>query len=384
LARLFELTRFGEKTSLDGPRALNSALGDPLSAYESILIGGTNGKGSTAAFLEALLRARGVRTGLFTSPHLMSFRERIRVDGQEVSAADVVELSPEILDLAEADGASFFEATWALAATVFARRGVDIAIWEVGLGGRLDATNVADPIASAVVSVGLDHTHILGDTHEEVAAEKAAIFRVGRPALTAATGQGLAALRAVGPAHLEQVFPHPHLPSLPLPGAHQARNASLALALASAVGRPVSPDALTQVRWPGRGERIEDVLFDCAHNDPAMAALAKWVRSADLGPIHLIFGAMTGKDVAAMARHLRPLVDSVALVTPDYPRRIEAAALSEYFPGARVMGPVATALDERPRDRLSLVCGSCFLVGEARAHLLGIPFPEGGLRTTAR
>ena len=153
LARLFELTRFGEKTSLDGPRALNSALGDPLSAYESILIGGTNGKGSTAAFLEALLRARGVRTGLFTSPHLMSFRERIRVDGQEVSAADVVELSPEILDLAEADGASFFEATWALAATVFARRGVDIAIWEVGLGGRLDATNVADPIATAIVGV---------------------------------------------------------------------------------------------------------------------------------------------------------------------------------------------------------------------------------------
>ena len=224
----------------------------------------------------------------------------------------------------------------------------------------------------------------MGDTHEKVAAEKAAIFRVGRPALTAATGQGLTALRAVGPAHLEQVFPHPGLPSLPLPGAHQARNASLALALASAVGHPVSPDALTQVRWPGRGERIEDVLFDCAHNDPAMAALANWVRSADLGPLHLIFGAMTGKDVAAMARHLRPLVDSVALVTPDYPRRIEAAALSEYFPGARVMGPVATALDERPRDRLSLVCGSCFLVGEARAHLLGIPFPEGGLRTTAR
>jgi len=384
LARLFELTRFGEKTSLDGPRALNAALGDPLAAYDSVLIGGTNGKGSTAAFLEAALRAQGVRTGLFTSPHLMSFRERIRVDGQEVSSADVAAWAPEILDLAEADGASFFEAAWALAATVFARRGVEVAIWEVGLGGRLDATNVADPVASAVVSVGLDHTHILGDTHLAVAAEKAAIFRSGRPALTAATGEGLDALRAVGPAHLEVVEPRPGLSTLPLPGAHQRRNASLALALAEALGRPAPPDALNATRWPGRGERIGDVVLDCAHNEPAMAALVDWLREAELGPIHLVFGAMMGKDVGAMARHLAPVADSVVLVTPDYPRRVDAAALAAHFPGATVAGPVYAALDARPVDRITLVCGSCFLVGEARAHLLGVPFPECGLRTTAR
>ena len=384
LARLFELTRFGEKTSLDGPRALDRALGHPLGAYDSVLVGGTNGKGSTAAFFEAILRAQGVRTGLFTSPHLVSFRERIRVDGIPISVSQVVDWAPAILDLAEADGASFFEAAWALAARTFAELGVEVAIWEVGLGGRLDATNVADPIASAVVSIGLDHTHVLGETHREIAREKAAIFRPGRPALTAATGEGLAALRAEGPAHLEHIPVHPALPDLPLPGQHQAQNASLALALAAAIGYPSAPEALTAVNWPGRGERVGNVILDCAHNEAAVVALVQWLETADVGPIHLVFGAMVGKDVAAMARHLMPCVETVALVTPDYPRRAEAADLLGHFPGAQVVGAVSAALEGRPTDRITLVCGSCFLVGEARAYLQGVEFPECGLRTTAR
>lgn len=394
LSRLFALTRFGEKRSLDGPRRMNAALGDPLAAFDSVVIGGTNGKGSTCAFLEAALRAQGVSTGLYTSPHLVSYRERIRLDGVDVPLDTLMAAGPAVVDAADRARASFFEASWALAARLFADHGVEVAIWEVGMGGRLDAANACEPVAAAVVSVGLDHCKALGDTIPLIAAEKGAIFRPGRPALTTADDAAIPALRACAP-HLERVAPRSDLPPLPLPGAHQRSNASLALALAAAIGRPARPVDLMGVRWPGRAERIGDVIIDCAHNPPAGAALAAWLDAAQAGPtppgpLHLIFGGMAGKELGPIAAALGPRVASVELVTPDYRRRAEAAALAPLFEGAVPAGRltvgdgVAAALDRRPRDRATLVAGSCFLVGEARAHLLGVPFPEEGLRTTAR
>lgn len=388
LEALFGLTRFGEKLDLSTPRALNAALGNPLKQYRSILIGGTNGKGSTAAFLEAVLRDAGFKTGLFTSPHLVSYRERIRIDGRDLGKRSVIGLAERVLGL-DLGGRqpSFFETTWAMAAEAFALAEVDIAIWEVGLGGRLDATNVCDPVASAVVSIGLDHTHVLGDTIEAIAREKAGIFRRGRPAMTADMS-AIGVLQAYAPGPVALVRPQPGLPDLPLPGAHQVRNAALAMALASTLGIEPNPAALQTVRWPGRGERIGNVLLDCAHNPHAVRALVDWLRARVSGPLHLIFGAMAGKDVIGMLAGLAPLVESVALVTPDYPRRMPA---SEILPIAAQLGietydagSVAEALANRPDDMLALVTGSGFLVGEARAHLLGLPFPECDLRTTAR
>lgn len=390
LARLFALTRFGEKRSLDGPRAMNAALGRPLDAYRSVVIGGTNGKGSTSAFLEAALRARGLSTGLYTSPHLVSYRERIRLDGQDVSVEALLKTGPGVLDAADRTRASFFETSWALAATLFAERGVDVAIWEVGMGGRLDAANACEPVASAVVSVGLDHCRALGDTIPLIAAEKGAIFRAGRPALTTAHDEAIPALKACAP-HLQRVPVRGDLPPLPLPGAHQRSNASLALALAAAIGHPAAPADLLGVRWPGRAERIGDVIIDCAHNPPAAVALAAWLDASagapGMGDLHLIFGGMADKELAPVAAALAGRVASVELVTPDYRRRALAAELAPLFAGHRALtvgDGVAAALDRRPRDRLTLVAGSCFLAGEARAHLLGLEFPEAGLRTTAR
>lgn len=386
LERLFALTRFGEKLDLSTPRALNAALGNPLGAYRSVLIGGTNGKGSTAAFLEAILRRAGLSTGLFTSPHLVSYRERIRINGARLGKPSVVALANEVLALPDLRP-SFFETTWAMATRAFELAQVDVAIWEVGLGGRLDATNTCDPVASAVVSVGLDHTHILGDTIEAIAAEKAGIFRPGRPALTADM-RALSALQAAAPGPVALVRPQPGLPPLPLPGAHQQSNAALAMALASAVGVDPDPAALADVQWPGRGERIRNVLLDCAHNPPAAEALAEWIRAQVRGPIHLIFGAMRGKDVAGVLSPLAPLVESVAVVTPDYPRRQPAAEIVPIAESlglrAHDAGTVAQALEAVPPKHLALVTGSCFLVGEARAYLHDDPFPECGLRTTAR
>ncbi len=370
LERLFDLSRFGERYALDKPRALNAALGDPLARYRSVLIGGTNGKGSTAAFLEALLRHRGIKTGLFTSPHLVSFRERIRVDGEDISEAEVQVLSEQVLALGLTP--SFFEAAWAMATLAFARAGVEVAIWEVGLGGRLDATNVCEPVASAVVSVDLDHTHILGDTLEEIIAEKVAIFRPGRPALTtdSRVPAELVDARALGP--------------LPLPGAHQQRNASLALALAEAIGVDARVEALQGVRWPGRCESFGQVRVDCAHNPASAAALAAWIRESYAEPPRLIFGAMRTKDVRQMAESLAPVVSHTTLVTPSYARRRSAESLADDW-GAHphtVGGSVAEALDAVTSP--TLVAGSCFLAGEARAHLLGLEFPECGLHTKVR
>lgn len=388
LERLFGLTRFGEKLDLSTPRALNTALGNPLGEYRSILIGGTNGKGSTAAFLEAILRAAGLKTGLFTSPHLVSFRERVRIDGRDLGKRSVIGLADRIMGLDLVDRRpSFFESTWAMAAEAFALAEVDVAIWEVGLGGRLDATNVCDPVASAVVSVGLDHTHVLGDTIEAIAGEKAGIFRRGRPAMTADLS-AVGALQAAAPGPVALVRPQPGMPDLPLPGAHQHRNAALAMALASTLGIEPDPAALQTVRWPGRGERIGNVLLDCAHNPHAADALADWLKARVSGPLHLIFGAMAGKDVAGTLAALAPLVQSVAVVTPDYPRRRPAREIVPVAEGlgmrAHDAGTVAEALASRPDDMLTLITGSCFLVGEARAHLKGQAFPECGIRTTAR
>lgn len=406
LSRLYALTRFGEKLDLSTPQALNAALGDSVSASRAVLIAGTNGKGSTSAMTEALVRRAGLRTGLFTSPHLVSFRERIAVDGEPISEAEVVEGVEAVLAAAEhADlKPSFFEATWALAAWTFARRGVELAIWEVGLGGRLDATNVCEPEASAVTSIGLDHTHILGDTVEAIAREKAGVFRPGRPALTAVDGPALEALRAVRAQTRDtlQVITDAdtaHLPSLSLPGAWQRRNAALALALVGAIGLEPDAAALSEVRWPGRLERLPaphaDVLLDCAHNPPAAEALAAWIRAEGLAPVHLIFGAMAGKDYEAVLTPLLTVAEAVDLVTPSYPRRIEAETLAA-LPAAQAhnarigpdSGSVSAAIEARasrkPAEQLTVIAGSSFLVGEARAWLMGQAWPERGLSTTAR
>jgi dihydrofolate synthase/folylpolyglutamate synthase len=389
LARLYERVRFGEKPGLEGPRALDAALGGPVGRMRGVLVGGTNGKGSTAAAVEALLRAAGVRTGLFTSPHLVSFRERIRVDGEDVAEAAVPDLFERVLDAGRRASyePSFFEVTWAMAALAFAAAGVEVAIWEVGLGGRLDATNASEPEVSAVVGVGLDHTAVLGPDLASIAREKAAIFRPGRPALTAATGEGLEALRAALPAGVTLTETAPHVAPRPLPGAHQARNAGLALAIVRALGVAPDPEALDAVRWPGRAERIGDVVLDCAHNPPAMEALAAWLRASEPRPVHLVFGAMSDKDVAGMVAPLRAVAGSVTLVTPLYPRRAVASTLRPAFAAfrdVRVVDDVAQALAERPRDRTTVVTGSCFLVGEARARLTGAEYPERGLLTLAR
>ena len=380
-------------------------MGHPVGRLRSVLIGGTNGKGSTAALTEALLRGAGLRTGLFTSPHLVTFRERIRIDGDLVSESAVVDLFDRVIAAGERAGyrSSFFETAWAMAALAFCDAGVDVVVWEVGLGGRLDATNICDPEVSAVVTIDFDHIGVLGPTLADIAREKAAIFRPERPCLTAAQGEGLDALLqavegrpGIGPLrHLDRDFgpaSGAFLAACPLPGAHQHRNVSLAHEIVRSMGIVSPAEAIGAVGWPGRAQRFEGadglgpVIVDCAHNPQAAHALATWVRSAMAPPVHLIFGATHGKDIAGVASHLAPLAQSTELVTMAFRRGLSAEMLRPAFDGSPVTvgTTLGQALQRRPHHATTLVAGSCFLAGEAVAALTGQAFPERGIFTTAR
>ena len=386
LDALYRRTRVGEKFDLEGPRNLESAIGHPLTRYPSIIIGGTNGKGSTCAFLETLLRGHGLKTGLFTSPHLIAFTERIRIDGQSIGQDWLLRDGLDVLRHADTLEASFFEATWALACRAFADFNVDVAVWEVGLGGRLDATNVAEPIASGITSIGLDHVDVLGETLEAIAREKAAIFRTNVPAFTSATGAGLDALKGVAPEHLRIVEPSSELPKLPLPGVYQRHNAALALALARTVTPSVDPEHLTQTTWPGRAERIGAFILDCAHNPAAMDVFGQWLTTEHQGPFDVIFGAMEGKDVAGLVEGVERWATRVTLVAPQYPRRLNPEAIEPMFSmdAVRIIPCVRDAIIAADESRVTVICGSGFLAGEARAVLLDLDYPECGLLTRAR
>lgn len=398
---LFARQRFGVQPGLERVRALLSRLGDPQRSFRTVLVGGTNGKGSTAATLASILSVSGERTGLFTSPHLTRFSERFVVGGQERPEEEVRRALAATRPHAEAVEASFFEIVTALGCLLFAEAGVTTAVMEVGLGGRLDATNVLDPVLSVLTNVALDHTEILGATREAIAREKAGILRAGRPAVTGVAADLLPILEAQGAAlwalgrevRMETVplgwegwdvrvrAPHADLTfRTPLLGPHGARNAALAAVAAFRLG--VAGEAIREgaakVRWPGRLEvlpwRGGRVLLDGAHNPDGAAALAEALRGLGVERLPVVFGAAADKDVAGVAGVLRPLASQVVLTRAALsPRAADPAVLAPHFAGLPVQlaATPTAALDRLPPGGTALVCGSLYLLGEVRPLLLG-------------
>ncbi|MCP2015901.1 dihydrofolate synthase/folylpolyglutamate synthase [Deinococcus sp. HSC-46F16] len=398
---LFARQRFGMHPGLDRVQALLTRLGEPQRRFRSVLVGGTNGKGSTAASLAAMLTASGTRVGLFTSPHLTRFAERFVVGGRECSDERVGDTLRRVRPHAEAAEASFFEIVTALGCLLFAEVGVEIAVLEVGLGGRLDATNALEPDLSVITTVALDHTEILGGTLEAIAEEKAGILRPGRPAVTGvapALWPRLEARRAdlwaLGREVRVEAQPRGWdgwdlrvgLPDgtlelrTPLLGKHGAHNAALAAAAAWRLG--VDGSAIRAgaagVLWPGRLEALPwqggRVLLDGAHNPAGAHALASALRDLGASPLPLIFGAASGKDVAGVASALREAASEVILTRARLsPRALPPEELAPHFAGLPVR------LADSPQDALALlpeggdaaVCGSLYLIGEVRPLLLG-------------
>jgi dihydrofolate synthase/folylpolyglutamate synthase len=373
-------------------------LGHPERRYAVLHVAGTNGKGSTCAMAAAALRAAGHRVGLYTSPHLVHFHERIAVDGQPVSDAALaagIEAIRRACPWHEAGGEddrlTYFEFATLLALVEFAARGVGAAVVEVGLGGRWDATNaIASPTVTAVARIGLDHTQLLGGTVEEVAREKAGIFKPGVPAVVHADqpDRALEVLREEAAARGAPftVAPAAWEGRVGLAGPHQRGNAALAAAalraLAArgvAVGEAEIAQGIAGATWPGRLEEVGGVLLDGAHNPQGAAALADALRALHPGrPVELVFGVLADKDQAGMLAALRPAVRRLHVLAPATPRARPAAEVQALARSlgleADVHASLAAALDcaRRAAADGALVCiaGSLYLVGEAR-ELLG-------------
>jgi dihydrofolate synthase/folylpolyglutamate synthase len=376
---------------------LAEALGRPDRAFPSLHVAGTKGKGTTSHFAEALLRAHGFRTGLYTSPHLTDLRERIRIDGVPVAPADLVAAFRAMEPALRRIRPTFFEAMTAAAFLVFKRRRVDWAVIEVGLGGRLDATNVVEPRACAITRIDYDHMDRLGRTLGAIAGEKAGILKPGVPAVSAE--QRPAARRAIArrgpvrvpsfrvlrarPFGVELEVEGRFRAVLPVLGRPAAGNAALAVALVEAAGVRLDPGkvraAFAGARLPGRIEAVARrpwVVVDVAHNPLSARALADAVRSLRPERTLLVFGASADKDARGMLRELGPAADLVLLVRARVPRAAEPEALARHLKGRAVLivpGGTAAALETAralagPRDAV-VVSGSFYVAGEALAAL---------------
>lgn len=430
IARVQSLTGTHSTLGLERVRRLLARLGDPHQGRRFVHVGGTNGKGSVTAMLESILRAAGYRVGSFISPHLQSYTERYRIDGRPVAPEELAALLEGLLPHLEAlaaEGAAptEFEAHTAAALSLFAARDVDLAVLEVGLGGRLDATNVILPEVAVITNVSIDHVAYLGRTVREIAAEKAGIIKDGVPLVTAAAGEALeviatacearhaplilvgrdvtweagAAVRAAGaesdvrPGETVTLrgrrWTYRNLYS-PLRGPHQRANAACAVAAAEVLAERdrdrITPDAvragLAETRWPGRFEVFPGhpaVILDGAHNAAGAAALAETLRFQDpAGGFVFVLGILDDKEREIMARILAPLAVAAVVTRPPGPRAggwRELASILKKAGVARVEveeGP-RTALDRARElagpDGTVVVAGSLYLVGALRSRL---------------
>ncbi len=405
---LYSLQLFGIKLGLHNIQQLLARVGNPQDSLRIIHIAGTNGKGSTAAALANIFQIANISAGLYTSPHLHNFSERIRIDTLQIDESEVVTLIEELRPHADALRATFFEVTTAMALLSFKRHGVAWAILETGLGGRLDATNVVVPELCAITPIDLDHTAYLGTELVQIATEKAGIIKAGVPLVCAPQDEKVnqilhqraselgAPLIQLGREYscvtagdnfsvsgnqflLENITPT-------LGGRHQHQNLALAAVVAKCLvekGQELSSEniktGLEQVCWPGRLEWLpQQILLDGAHNPAGALILANYLREQKLSNLHLVFGCKADKQSTELLGNLLPFVTHVYVTEPPFHPAVSADVLLQQVRDAGVAGetfldPVValqTAIRERQAGDVILVAGSLLLVAVAREFLL--------------
>jgi dihydrofolate synthase/folylpolyglutamate synthase len=415
---LYDLEYFGIKLGLHNISALLRYLDSPHTRYPTIHIAGTNGKGSTAALIASALTAAGYRTGLYTSPHLIRFNERIRVNGKEIGDEDIVHYMRALRPQLDLTGATFFEATTAMAFKYFFDQRVNVAVIETGLGGRLDSTNVITPEVSVITSIGYDHKEHLGNTLERIAFEKAGIIKPGVSCVTGAIAPGpLAVIKQIAKRKQASVYDaskvvvtvkNSSLEGLKLDvntrgkkysglhvslaGEHQIENAKMALAaleiFADRTGKEISREAVRKGfsnvhRYSGFRARLESVsktpliIADVAHNPPAMRTLVRSLEKLHFGRWVTVFGVMSDKEfgpiLSELAKVSRLLVSGTPATNRALPgTQVTAAArakgIESVFGGA-MPGALKLAIAERRCDEAILVTGSHFVVGEILAEI---------------
>lgn len=341
---LFSLNRSGElKTDLSGPLKLAKALGNPQNNFPSIHIAGTNGKGSVAYKIAESLRFAGYRVGLFTSPHLFTYRERIQINGELISEEEVVEGLEPLLQLSE--NPKFFEITTLLAFDYFSKHEVDIAVVEAGLGGRLDATNILRPILSIITTIDYDHTAILGNTLEAIAEEKAGIIKKGVPVVVGEK----ASLKPI----LEKAEKF-----------YIAGESNIAIAREALKHIPfASENAALRKNPPCRYEKHGDLIFDVAHNPAAFAYLFKKIKhDFPHKKIHVLLGMSKEKMIEESIEVIRTYADQIVLIPAEHPRLILPKELKEYIPEAVIMGAEEAYAQAKASHALTVVTGSFYIM----------------------
>jgi dihydrofolate synthase / folylpolyglutamate synthase len=418
---LYGLQLRGMKLGLSNTRALLASMGRPQRAFPSIHIAGTNGKGSTSAFIASILQEAGFKTGLYTSPHLVRFSERIRINGKEIPEARLVAYAARLRPEIEIRRATFFEATTCIALKYFADEQVDVAVIETGLGGRFDATNVLTPLVSVITNISLEHTEILGDTVRAIAREKAGIIKRGVPVVTAAEDKEALGVFRKTARRRNALFilsrdlvrieernravilkireKKPIKVRLGFRGPHQARNAALAVAallsdririgdalLKSVLGGKILQRGLTRVRTnTGLRGRMEQeqvggktFFLDVAHNPAGMETLSNALRG--VRPAAVVFGMLRDKDAGAMLPQAAALGGRLVCVTAGTPRCLKSTVLVRK---ARKMGidaldggsvAAGVTMASRLPGKTVVVCGSHYVVGPA-LEALGVESP---------
>jgi dihydrofolate synthase/folylpolyglutamate synthase len=429
LSYLFGLGQFGVKFGLENMVAIVGRLGHPERAFRSLHIAGTNGKGSVTAMIDAGLRAAGHRSGRYTSPHLVDLTERFVIDGRPVAEDRMVAAVADVRAAIEqllAEGVlkahpTFFEVTTAVAFELFRRAGVDLAVLEVGLGGRLDATNVIEPVATAITSIAYDHQQYLGSTLIEIAREKAGIIKPrvpvvvgdvepavlgaiaeiarerGAPLIRAADGVTVTRRPAATIGLRTPVRDYGEV-TMGLQGAHQIGNALVAVRMLElldsqgiAVPAGAVRSALARPSWPGRLDlrRLPDgreILFDAAHNPAGAASLASYLKEIDTGRLPLVFAGMHDKDLEGMLRPLLPVVGPLVVTRASNRRSADPERLVEL--ARRIAPETSVTVAASPLEALDIawraspriiVAGSIFLLGDVMklAQQGVIPFEKG-------
>jgi dihydrofolate synthase / folylpolyglutamate synthase len=403
---LFVRQRFD--LGLGRTKDLLALLGNPQNRFKSIIVGGTNGKGSTSATLASILKVSGYKTALFTSPHLTYFSERFQVNGEHLADKTIEEALRKIKPLAEEVEASFFEIVTALGCQLFAEAKVDWAVMEVGMGGRFDATNVLEPELSIITGIALDHTKYLGDTPQQIAFEKAGILRPNKLTLTGAKDEALKVIRERAKEEgsslqvLDQDI-HTNLHQVswegidvsvktsygevrvqsPLLGLHQVRNVALAVVAAQSLN--ISSEAIqsgvSQTKWAGRLEKLiyQNRLFllDGAHNPEAAEVVRDTLKALHVPPVVLLFGIAKDKDVEHVLRTLEQTASHVILTKAQLsPRAAEPQELAELSSKPHTVIPnlheaIEHAIALTRLGEIILVAGSLYLIGEVRPYVMG-------------
>jgi len=382
---IFSRERFGIRLGLRNITELMKNLGNPQNSFKSVHVAGTNGKGSVCAFVSSVLQKAGYKAGLYTSPHLFDFRERIQINREKISEEDVVRLLERIKPFVKDQ--TFFEVITAIAFLYFSEQEVDIAVVEVGLGGRLDATNVITPLVSVITNISKEHTAYLGEKIDQIAFEKSGIIKPGVPVVSAAAGMPLTVIQEIcseqnSPLHIAR----PCRIETSLKGDFQEENASVALKVIELlsgfkINDKAISDGLHSAQWPGRMQFVSKrILFDCAHNPAGAAVLAKELRKLSYNKIVLVLGIMGDKDIPSVCRHLERFADEIIVTHPRIERAAMPEEISRHLTKSYIIEPDVCKAIERAnlccRNGLVVVAGSIYLIGEAFSCLNLEPFEE--------